>query len=409
MTIYQNFKEAFTSIRGNITRTIITCLIISFGIMALVGILTAIDGIESSLVKNFSFMGSNSFNIQNRSSGFSLNRKNKRTLFENITYKEAAEFKSRFEEDAEVSVNSSNSWTAIAKNGNKKTNPNSNIIGADESYLSVAGYDLAEGRNLTMADVERNINVAVIGQEIKESLFGAENCINKDIKVGGVKLRVVGLFASKGGAFDFGGDRIILMPVTLARDKFPKDNLSYNIGVSVPSIANLDAMSGYSENLFRQIRRLKVKEETNFSIIKSDSISASLMENLNVILLGAVYIAAITLMGAAIALMNIMLVSVTERTKEIGTRKAIGARSKTVLNQFVIEAIVICQIGGLGGVILGITMGNLISSMIGGSFIIPWNWIGLALAVCTVVGLGAGIWPAYKASRINPIEALRHE
>ena len=133
------------------------------------------------------------------------------------------------------------------------------------------------------------------------------------------------------------------------------------------------------------------------------------MENLNVILLGAVYIAAITLMGAAIALMNIMLVSVTERTKEIGTRKAIGARSKTVLNQFVIEAIVICQIGGLGGVILGITMGNLISSMIGGSFIIPWNWIGLALAVCTVVGLGAGIWPAYKASRINPIEALRHE
>jgi putative ABC transport system permease protein len=199
------------------------------------------------------------------------------------------------------------------------------------------------------------------------------------------------------------------MPVTLARDKFPKDNLSYNIGVSVPSIANLDAMSGYSENLFRQIRRLKVKEEINFSIVKSDSIAASLMENLNVILLGAVYIAAITLMGAAIALMNIMLVSVTERTKEIGTRKAIGARSKTVLNQFVIEAIVICQIGGLGGVILGITMGNLISSMIGGSFIIPWNWIGLALVVCTVVGLGAGIWPAYKASRINPIEALRHE
>ena len=242
--------------------------------MALVGILTAIDGIESSLVKNFSFMGSNSFNIQNRSSGFSLSRKNKRTFFENITYKEAEEFKNRFAEDAEVSVNSSNSWTAIAKNGNKKTNPNSNIIGADESYLAVAGYDLAEGRNLTMADVERNVNVVMIGQEIKESLFGAENCINKDIKVGGVKLRVVGLFASKGGAFDFGGDRIILMPVTLARDKFPKDNLSYNIGVSVPSIANLDAMSGYSENLFRQIRRVKVKEESNFSIIKSDSIAA---------------------------------------------------------------------------------------------------------------------------------------
>jgi putative ABC transport system permease protein len=388
---------------------VITCLIISFGIMALVGILTAIDGVESSLVKNFSFMGANSFNIQNRSSGFSLNRKNKRTFYENITYKEGLEFKERFEENAEVSLNSNNSWNAIAKNGNKKTNPNTNIIGGDEAYIAVAGYDLAEGRNITKADVDRNINVAVIGQEIKESLFGGVDCINKDIKVGGVKLRVVGLFAGKGGAFDFGGDRIVLVPVTLARDKFPNDNLSYNIGVSVPDVNNLDVMAGYSENLFRQIRKLKVKEETNFSIIKSDSVSESLLENLNVIVLGAMFIAIITLMGAAIALMNIMLVSVTERTKEIGTRKAIGAKSKTVLNQFVIEAITICQIGGIGGVVLGIVMGNIISSMIGGSFIIPWNWIGLALVVCTLVGLGAGIWPAYKASRINPIEALRHE
>ena len=409
MTVIQNIKEAFTSIRGNITRTVITCLIISIGIMALVGILTAIDGVESSLVKNFSFMGANSFNIQNRSSGFRTNRNQKRVYYENISYKQALEFKDRFEQNAVISVNANFSWNAIAKRKTEKTNPNSSIIGADEGYLSVAGYSLEEGRNITPTDVDRNVGVALIGQEIKESLFGFESCINKYIKVGGVKLRVVGLLAPKGGAFDFGGDRVIVIPVSLARAQFARSNMSYNLGVSVDDVNALESVSAYSENLFRQVRKLRVKEETNFSIIKSDSISAALMENLQIIILGAIFIAAITLVGAAIALMNIMLVSVTERTKEIGTRKAIGAKSKTVLNQFVIEAITICQIGGIGGVILGLIIGNITSSFIGGSFIVPWNWILLALVVCTIVGLGAGIWPAYKASKINPIEALRHE
>ncbi len=409
MTVIQNIKEAFTSIRGNITRTVITCLIISIGIMALVGILTAIDGVESSLVKNFSFMGANSFNIQNRSSGFRTNRNQKRMFYENISYKQALEFKDRFEQNAVISVNANFSWNAIAKRKTEKTNPNSSIIGADEGYLSVAGYSLEEGRNITPTDVDRNVGVALIGQEIKESLFGFESCINKYIKVGGVKLRVVGLLAPKGGAFDFGGDRVIVIPVSLARAQFARSNMSYNLGVSVDDVNALESVSAYSENIFRQVRKLRVKEETNFSIIKSDSISAALMENLQIIILGAIFIAAITLVGAAIALMNIMLVSVTERTKEIGTRKAIGAKSKTVLNQFVIEAITICQIGGIGGVILGLIIGNITSSFIGGSFIVPWNWILLALVVCTIVGLGAGIWPAYKASKINPIEALRHE
>jgi putative ABC transport system permease protein len=409
MTIYQNIKEAFSSISGNLTRTVITCLIISFGIMALVGILTAIDGVESSLVKNFSFMGANSFNIQNRSSGFSLNRNAKRVNYEAISYKQAVEFKERFSADARVSINSNNAFGARVKHQSKKTNPNSQVIGGDEAYLDVAGYDLAEGRNITETDVDRNLAIALIGQEIKEALFGKQDCLNKDISIGGVKLRIVGVLGAKGGAFDFGGDRIVVTPVTTARAKFPRSQLSYNIGVAVNDINALDYIAGYSESLFRQVRRQKIKDETNFTVIKSDSISQSLLENLNVVLLGAIFIAAITLLGAAIALMNIMLVSVTERTKEIGTRKAIGAKSGTVLNQFVIEAITICQIGGLGGVVLGIVIGNLTSNYIGGSFIVPWNWIVLALVVCTLVGLSAGIWPAYKASKINPIEALRHE
>lgn len=409
MNIFQNIKEAFVSIRTNITRTVITCLIISFGIMALVGILTAIDGIETSLVKNFSFMGANSFNIQNKSSGFMLGRKKKRVYYESISYKQACEFKSRFDQNAVISVNSSNTWTATAKYRSNKTNPNTPILGIDEAYLRVAGYELFSGRNIAVSDVERALPVAIIGQEIKETLFGNRNCINQFIRVGGVKLKVVGLLSKKGGAFDFGGDRVILVPVTLARVKFSVSNLSYNIGVAIDDVNGIEGMVDYSTILFRQVRRLKVKEKENFSIIKSDSISKSLLENLSLILLGAVFIALITLLGAAIALMNIMLVTVTERTKEIGTRKAIGAKSSTVLNQFVIEAITICQIGGFGGIILGLAMGNLISNYIGGTFIVPWRWIFLAIGVCSMVGLGAGIWPARKAARINPIEALRHE
>jgi len=377
--------------------------------MALVGILTAIDGIETSLVKNFSFMGANSFNIQNRSSGFMLRRNKKRVYYESISYKQASEFKSRFDQNAVVSVNSNNTWTATAKYGSNKTNPNTPILGIDEAYLRVAGYELLSGRNIAVSDVERALPVVVIGQEIKETLFGNRNCINQFIRVGGVKLKVVGLLSKKGGAFDFGGDRVILVPVSLSRVKFSVSNLSYNIGVAIDDVNGIKEIVDYSTILFRQVRRQKVKEEENFSIIKSDSISKSLLENLSLILLGAVFIALITLLGAAIALMNIMLVTVTERTKEIGIRKAIGAKSSIVLNQFVIEAITICQIGGFGGIILGLAMGNLISNYIGGTFIVPWRWIFLAIGVCSMVGLVAGIWPARKAARINPIEALRHE
>jgi putative ABC transport system permease protein len=249
----------------------------------------------------------------------------------------------------------------------------------------------------------------VIGQEISENLFNKQSPIDKTIKVGAVNMRVIGVLKSKGSAYDFGGDRVVVSPVSVARHSFPMSNGSYNIGVAVDDVMALDPTADYSVSLFRQVRKLKIKEEENFSIVKSDSLSQALLSNLQLIILAAVLIASITLLGAAIALMNIMLVSVTERTKEIGTRKAIGAKSKTVLNQFVIEAITICQLGGLGGVVFGLIIGNLTSNYIGGSFIVPWDWIVLALVVCTIVGLFAGIWPAYKASKIDPIEALRYE
>ena len=377
--------------------------------MSLVGILTAIDGVESSLVKNFSFMGANSFNIQNRSTGFSLGRNTKRLRYEPISYKEALEFKERYEYEGTISTFSNNSWSAIAKFKSEKTNPNTVIVGGDENYLRVSGYDLNQGRNLTDADVRLRNNVVLIGEEIRSQLFPTQNPIDRFIKIGGSSLRVVGVLESKGSAFDFGGDRVIICPISVARHHFPSSNKSYNIGVAVEDVMELNSAVEYSTALFRNIRKLRIKEEENFTIVKSDSLSQSLMENLSLIIMAAVLIATITLIGAAVALMNIMLVSVTERTKEIGIRKSIGAKPRLIMNQFILEAITICQLGGVGGIILGLVIGNLTSNYIGGSFIVPWNWMILAVVVCSVVGLAAGIWPAYKASKVDPIVALRYE
>jgi putative ABC transport system permease protein len=409
MKIVHHIRIALHSIRGNLVRAIITALIITTGITALVGILTAIDGIETSIVKNFSFMGSNSFNIENKSSGISFKRGTKRIRYPVIKYKEALLFKKRYQFDDYVSVFGGHSWQSIVKYNSLKTNPNTILTGADENYLKVAGYELAAGRNITKNDIEKGMHTALIGQEIKTQLFPNESPLNKSITIGGGKFRVVGILEEKGSAFDFGGNRVIVIPHSTARKRFSSNSMSYKIGVAVEDINNMDAAISQSKGLFRVVRKNKIKDPNNFEIIKSDTISQTLMENLRVLIIVMIAIAMITLLGATIALMNIMLVSVTERTKEIGLRKSIGAKKGSILTQFLVEAITICQFGGIGGVVLGIFIGNLVSDMVGGEFIIPWAWIILAFTVCAVVGVISGIWPAKKAANVSPIEAMRHE
>jgi putative ABC transport system permease protein len=409
MQLMQQFRIAIHSIRGNLLRAIITALIITTGISALVGILTAIDGIESSIVKNFSFMGANTFNIENRSSGIRLGRGRKTIRYPKITFKEANTFKERYPQPHMVSVFGNHSWNAIVKYRSAKTNPNTVLTGADQAYLRVAGYELAEGRNINGNDVRNGSMVVVIGQEIKDQLFGTSNPLDQEITIGGGKYRVVGVLAKKGSAFDFGGNRVILLPNTTARKRFYNSNMSYKIGVAVSAVEWLDQAISESIGLFRVVRKNKIKEASNFEIVKSDTISETLLDNLQMIIIAMIVIAIITLIGASVALMNIMLVSVTERIREIGLRKSIGAKKSSILNQFLVEAVTICQVGGLGGIVFGIIIGNLVSNWVGGQFIIPWDWMILSVVVCTVVGVLAGIWPARKAAAVDPIEAMRHE
>lgn len=409
--LFENFIVALKSIRGQLLRTILTGLIIALGITALVGILTAIDAIEKSLTGQFALLGANTFTIRNRGPNIQVGRGGKRPKpFRTISYYEAQEFKERFaDQPALVSVSYMATAVSQVKYSSYKTNPNISVMAVDENYLKTGGYEIDKGRNISLSEVEEGSSVALIGQELKRKLFAKENPVGKVIELRGKRYRVIGLLKEKGNSFGFGGDKSVFIPNTNARATFSSPNQSFAINVMALESSKLDYIISESTALMRAVRKLNPKEETNFGITKSDSLSASLIENLSFVKLAAVIIAAITLLGAAIALMNIMLVSVTERTREIGVRKAIGAKSATIRSQFLTEAVVICLLGGIAGIILGILIGNITSSLVGGDFIIPWDWMSLATVICLVTGLVSGLYPAYKASLLDPIESLRYE
>lgn len=406
----ENLRISFKAIRSNRVRAILTISIIAFGIMALVGILTAIDAIKSSLTSQFTMMGANSFTITSRGMNVQVGNSRSRTRnYNRISYKDAVAFKERFTEPAWVSVSFNATGLSTVKYDKEETNPNVSLTGVDENYLSVSGYEVETGRNFSPDEVTMGRRLVLIGSEIASDIFPAGiDPVGKEVTVAGLKLLVVGVLKSR-GASQMSSDNVCFMPVTSARQYFSRPNMNFNITVMPVNPVNLDVMAGEAEGVFRSIRNLDPKDESDFNVSKSDSILNMLLKNISYVTIAATLIGIITLFGAAVGLMNIMLVSVTERTREIGVRKAIGAKPKTIKYQFLFESIMIGQFGGIFGIILGILMGNAVSTMLRSSFVVPWFWVGTGIIVCFIVGIVSGYAPAVKAANIDPIEALRYE
>jgi len=421
------FSLAFRTIRGNKLRTGLTVCIIAFGIMALIGIITAIEAMNQKLTESFSTMGANGFTIRYKqrnirfgqgggnNSEVKLSQKGQRkerssNLDKKITIKQAELFVDSFQFPATIGIGISGGKNSVISYETRKTSPNIFLLGGDENYLTLNGFAVELGRNFNRLDIQSARNVCVLGYDVANKLFkqNIQGAVNKIVRINSIPYRVLGVLESRGSTFGFSRDNVVLTSYTNMERNFNSGG-SYSIAIQTTAIDQVPAVMGEAEGLFRSIRRLSTTEQSNFVLDRADSIAEKAMNSLGFLTISATVIGLITLIGAAIGLMNIMLVSVSERTREVGLIKAIGGKRKSVSQQFLLEAIIISILGAFFGIILGIAVGNLFSFVLKTGFVLPWNWVFYGIAICTGVGLTAGIYPARKAGKLNPIEALRYE
>jgi len=412
----ENIKIAFGSIKTQLLRTILTVVIISFGIMALVGILSCVSIIDNSLNSRFALMGSNSFSINQYATSIRIVRGNdfgvKRDKINPIiSYPEAIAFKDNFEFPfTTTSISFTASQSAEIKFENTKTDPEIQVLGVDEYFNTNSGQEVILGRDFTAYDISNNAFVCIVASDfVTKGLLKDVNPIDKIISVRGAKFKVIGVLKEKGSSFGNNQDLRMFIPIQVARSLFSAPNINYSIRSMVGKVELLDPAIESATLAMRQVRKLNPIEENDFGVSRSDDLTNKLAGITGYLNIAAWVIGIITILGSSIALMNIMVVSVTDRTREIGVRKSLGAKKSTIAWQFFVETLIISNIGGLLGIILGIGIGYLFAIGFNFAFVIPWKAIFAAVATSFVVALVSGLYPAIKASQLDPIEALRYE
>ncbi|MDD2293482.1 MAG: ABC transporter permease [Bacteroidales bacterium] len=405
----ENFRVAVSSIMSNRLRSILTIMIIAIGVTSLVGIQTAINVLVNKVTEGFGQMGANSFTISSNYSFTQTSEHQRQINRRQLSYDQVRRFVGEYDKSAVKSISATALSFVEIKSSSDKTNPTSVVIASDENYLCLQSAGLELGRNFSEEDMATGAFVCLIGYNIRKTLFKESDPINKEVTVGAVKYRVIGAIKEQGSTFGVGVDDMVVLPITNARSIFLSDDTFYSIGVFPKETDDYQSAIDRATTLFRSIRRLSPADKSDFRVSRSDAIQKERDELQSQLSTAALVIGLITLLGAAVGLMNIMLVSVKERTREIGTRKTMGATAKTIEYQFFMEAVIIGQIGGILGSVMGIIIGNITAIVMDGNFSVPWKWLLISVLVCFAVSIVSGYIPAKRAAALNPIDALRYE
>lgn len=411
MDLIENIKEGLRSVQANLLRSVLTALIVAIGIMSLVGILTAIDGIEASVTSSLSSLGVNTFDITRKDNRESNQQGLKEKKYPPLTYNEVQDFVDRYDHPSAVALYAMLSFSTEVSHKSLKTNPNVRVRGLNTEYFAIRGLDIGTGRNFSPIEMQFNSRVCVLGSKIESSIYeNGQDPVGSFVNLMGARFKVVGVLKERGSFSGDSFDNAVYIPIGVANQMAQGRGLDYRLTVGVEDVVRMDLAMGEATGLMRIIRSDDVGNENSFDLEKSETLAQQMETIIGYLQAGGFGVGFITLLGAAIALMNIMLVSVTERTREVGIRKALGATPLRIRQQFIIEAIVVCVLGGIVGILLGILIGNVIARAMNiDIFIVPWVWMFVGFVICVLVGLFSGYYPAYKASKLDPIDSLRFE
>ena len=407
MLIAEIFRLAFSSLTANKLRSSLTVLGIAVGVFSVIGVMTFINGMRGSIESGLNVLGANSFQIS-KFPAISFSDWNRFRNRRDVTYAIANRFKDLMGDAAKVNLQIGRGGQIVSYR-DRRTNPNVRLMGTDENYVTALNFDIVAGRNLGANDVEYGRPVCLLGSDVVLKLFPGEEALGQGVRMNGQNYTVVGLLAPKGTAFGGNPDALVITPISRFLAVYGRSMRSINLNVQAPSQAELAATQEKSVGMMRLVRGLRPEDLNDFEIFSNESLIDAFNKIADVVSAGALIISAIALLASGVGVMNIMLVSVTERTKEIGIRKSIGAKKRSILLQFLAEAVALSLIGGIAGVAVGVGGGNAAAYFMNTEINFPWMWAGIGLAVCGGIGVIFGLYPAWKAASLDPIEALRYE